>query len=155
MARQCKRTLDGMRDISYYDFFTDSLPTYRQRIIVRYTWWFVGNSGFQCFTSGTWIGGPPLHGDFPECVKVCPTKRRGEYRRYVGGFTARHWSATDSVDEFFKYYISRYTLYIHAHSFLITASTYNPCMHQIMHRSHASLTGPPFSYTSIYVYHTS
>ena len=48
-------TLEGMLGICYRDFPTDSLPTCLHRIVVCYTWGFVGYSGLQCFTSGTLI----------------------------------------------------------------------------------------------------
>ena len=65
---------------------------------IRYKWWFVGIGGSQCFTSETWIiiGGPPLE-NFPSVWKSIPTKRPGQYQRFVFSTTVPHCSATDSA----------------------------------------------------------
>ena len=50
----------------------DNLSICLQRIVVCYMWWFVGNCGFHCFASGTWMS----------CQTVWrfdPKKRHGQY----------------------------------------------------------------------------
>ena len=101
------QTLHCMRGICYYDFSTDNWPTCLLRMIVRYTWWFVGIGGLQCLTIGTWIiiGGSPLE-NFQSIWRSI-SRRNAMDSTGDSSVAVPHCSATDSAQDFILFSLFR------------------------------------------------
>ena len=102
ISRELWYPSEGTRGICYDDFPMDNIATCLQRIKVRYMWWVGEISGLECFSFLIWIiiRGPPLE-TFRSIWRYIPTKRHGQYRRFVSDIIVPHCSTMYSAAENF------------------------------------------------------